>query len=134
MSHHSSGNAVDISAINGTPIVGHQDPGGVTDQAVKRLMLLQGTMAPSQIISLLDYGKNTFAMGDHHDHIHAGWQPLYGPNSKLGAQTASILKPGQWEDLIERLGKLEQPTVPTEPSKYSLPVPKKHRGTIPSSD
>ena len=33
VSHHSSGNAVDISKINGVPIFGHQEPGGVTDQA-----------------------------------------------------------------------------------------------------
>src|SRR5258705_216588 len=39
ISEHWSGNAVDISAINGVPILGHQDAGGVTDQAVHRLML-----------------------------------------------------------------------------------------------
>jgi hypothetical protein len=108
--------------INGTPIIGHQDPGGVTDQAVKRLMLLQGTMEPSQIISLLDYGGNTLAMGDHHDHIHVGFTPMFGQNAKLGRQTASILEPGQWDDLIERLGSIEQPTVPTKVSKYALPA------------
>jgi hypothetical protein len=131
VSHHSSGNAVDISMINGTPIMGHQDPGGVTDQAVKRLMLLQGTMEPSQIISLLDLGGNTIAMGDHADHIHVGFTPMFGENSKLGRQTASILEPGQWDDLIERLGSIEQPTVPTKPSKYALPVKRddNRRGT-----
>jgi hypothetical protein len=134
VSEHSSGNAVDIAAINGTPITGHQDPGGVTDQAVHRLMLLQGTMKPHQIISLLDYGGNTMALADHNDHIHVGFQPLFGDNEKLGRQTASILEPGQWDDLIQRLGSLEQPTVPTQPSKYSLPVPKKDRGTIPTDD
>jgi murein DD-endopeptidase MepM/ murein hydrolase activator NlpD len=125
VSHHSSGNAVDIATINGVSINGNQDPGGVTDQAVKRLMLLQGTMRPAQIISLLDYGANTFAMGDHGDHIHVGFQPMFGSNSRLGRQTASILEPDQWDDLIERLGSLEQPTVPTEPSKFALPAKKK---------
>ena len=125
VSHHVSGNAVDISSINGVPIMGNQDPGGITDQAVKRLMLLQGTMQPAQIISLFDYGANTLSMADHADHIHVGFQPLFGPNAKLGRQTASILEPGQWDDLIERLGSLEQPTVPTEPSKYSLPAKRK---------
>ena len=125
VSHHSSGNAVDIPTINGVPLTGNQDPGGVADQAVKRLMLLQGTMQPAQIISLLDYGANTVAMGDHHDHIHVGFQPMFGANSKLGRQTASILEPDQWDDLIERLGSLEQPTVPTEPSKFALPTKRK---------
>ena len=131
VSEHSSGNAVDISAINGVPILGHQDPGDVADQTVKRLMLLQGTMQPHQIISLLDYGANTMALPDHANHVHVGFHPLFGSNAKLGRQTASILKPGQWENLIRRLGSLEQPTVPTKPSKFAIPVkPPKGAGGI----
>ena len=122
VSHHSSGNAVDIAAINGTPITGHQEPGGVTDQAVKRLMRLQGTMRPAQIISLLDYGSNTVAMADHHDHIHVGFQPMFGDNRRLGRQALAVLEPGQWSDLIARLREIDQPTVPTAPSKYALPA------------
>jgi hypothetical protein len=124
VSHHSSGNAVDVAQVNGVPIFGHQEPGGVTDQAVRRLMRLQGTMRPSQIISLLDYGQNTLAMGDHADHIHIGFQPLFGQNRKLGRQALAVLKPGQWSDLIARLREIDNPVVPTEPSKYSLPADK----------
>ena len=131
VSEHSSGNAVDISAINGIPILGHQDPGDVADQTVRRLMLLQGTMQPHQIISLLDYGANTMALPDHANHVHVGFHPLFGANAKLGRETASILKPGQWENLMQRLGSLEQPTVPTKPSKYALPVkPPKNVGGL----
>jgi hypothetical protein len=125
VSAHSSGNAVDVAQINGVPILGHQEKGGITEQAVKRLMLLQGTVQPNQIISLLDFGANTLPLADHDDHIHIGFQPLYGENAKLGRQTASILRPGQWDDLIERLGSIDQPTVPTTPSKYALPAGKK---------
>jgi hypothetical protein len=124
VSEHSSGNAVDIAELNGVPIYGHQEPGGVTDQGVRRLMRLQGTMAPHQIISLLDYGANTYAMGDHNDHIHVGFRPLYGDNKKLGQQALAVLKPGQWSDLIARLREIDNPVVPTEPSKYSLPADK----------
>ena len=127
ISEHSSGNAADISEINGVPILGHQDPGGVTEQAVRRLMLLQGTMTPHQIISLLDYGSNTMAMADHNDHIHVGFRPLFGANRKLGREALAVLKPGQWSDLISRLRSLENPVVPTKPSKYAVPVPKPHR-------
>ncbi len=63
VSHHSSGNAVDIAKINGVPILGHQDPGGITEQSVKSLLRLQGTVAPDQIISLLEMGGQTIAMG-----------------------------------------------------------------------
>jgi hypothetical protein len=76
VSEHSSGNAVDISKVNGIPIIGHQERGGITEQTVRMLMRLQGTMRPHQIISLLDFGQNTLAMGDHDDHVHVGFHPL----------------------------------------------------------
>ena len=126
VSEHSSGNAVDIAKVNGVPILGHQDAGGITEQTVRRLMLLQGTMAPHQIISLLDFGANTLALADHNDHIHVGFHPLYGDNAKLGAQTAAILKPGQWDNLLQRLNTLPNPVVPTKPSKYALPAKPRH--------
>ena len=122
VSEHSTGDAVDISAINGTPILGHQNPGGITEITVKRLMQMQGTMAPHQIISLLDFGANTLALPDHYNHIHVGFHPLLGENAKLGQQTASILKAGQWDKLVAHLGSLDNPTVPTKPSKAALPA------------
>jgi hypothetical protein len=125
VSEHSSGNAVDISMVNGIPILGHQDPGGITEQTVRRLMQLQGTMAPHQVISLFEIGGPTLAMGDHADHIHVGFQPMFGANKRLGKQTLAVLEPGQWSDLISRLGEIENPVVPTKPSKYSLPAKKK---------
>ncbi|MDQ3934825.1 MAG: lytic murein transglycosylase, partial [Actinomycetota bacterium] len=128
VSHHSSGNAVDIAAINGIPIMGHQERGGVTHQAVKRLMALQGTMRPAQIISLLDLGQNTVAMGDHADHIHVGFRPTAGDNRKTGRAALAVLDPEQWTDLIERLGEIENPIVPTQPSKYALPAKQRGHG------
>src|SRR5207302_11421977 len=90
ISEHSSGNAVDISAINGTPILGHQDKGGIAEQTVRRLMLLQGSMRPHQIISLLNFGQNTLSMADHNDHIHVGFHPLFGQNTELGAEAFPV--------------------------------------------
>src|SRR4029079_14747477 len=74
ISEHSSGNAVDIAKVNGVPIIGHQDKGGIAEQTVRRLMLLQGTMAPHQIISLFEVGGATLAMGDHGDHVHVRFE------------------------------------------------------------
>jgi Transglycosylase SLT domain len=125
VSHHSSGNAVDIAKVNDIPILGHQEPGGITETAVRRLMTLQGTMQASQIISLLEMGGPTVAMADHADHIHVGFQPLFGENRKLGKQAFQVLEPEQWSNLIERLGEIENPVVPTKPSRYSLPAKKK---------
>ncbi len=106
VSHHSSGNAVDIAAINGIPVLGHQEPGGVTDQAVRRLAQLQGTLAPEQIISLFELGGATIAMGDHADHIHVGFDPGSGAD---GRRPDSVLKPDQWPKLLDRLGEIENP-------------------------
>jgi hypothetical protein len=122
VSEHWSGNAVDIGAVNGIPILGHQDKGGITMQAVRRLMTLQGTMRPHQIISLLSLGANTMALADHDDHIHVGFHPLFGSNEKLGKQALAVLKPGQWNGLIRRLKSLENPVVPTKPSRFALPA------------
>jgi murein DD-endopeptidase MepM/ murein hydrolase activator NlpD len=130
VSEHSSGNAVDIAKINGIPILGHQGPGSITDITIRRLLTLQGTMKPHQIISLMtfDGADNTLSLPDHADHIHVGFQPLFGSNTKLGQQLSSVLKPGQWVKLISRLGKIENPTVPIKPSKYAIKVPKRASG------
>ena len=129
VSHHSSGNAVDIAKVNGMPILGHQEAGGITEQSVRRLMQLQGTMAPAQIISLFEIGGATMAMADHADHIHVGFRPMFGANRKLGKQALAVLKPGQWSDLLARLREIENPVVPTKPSKYALPAGKHRRAS-----
>ena len=56
-------------------------------------------------------------MADHDDHIHVGFQPQYGTNTKLAKQLSAVLKPSQWTRLIERLGKIDNPTVRRAPSK-----------------
>jgi hypothetical protein len=124
VSHHSSGNAVDIAKINGIPILGHQGAGSITDITNRRLLTLQGTMKPAQIISLMKYpdADNTLAMGDHNDHIHVGFQPLWGANGKASKHFDSVLKPSQWIKLIDRLEEIDNPTVRIEPSKYAITV------------
>jgi hypothetical protein len=113
VSEHSTGDAVDIAAVNGIPILGHQGPGSIADISIRRLLTLQGAMKPHQIISLMTYPNtdNTLALPDHDDHIHVGFHPLYGP----GAQKLdSVLKPGQWVKLIDRLKTLDNPVVPVD--------------------
>ena len=121
VSAHSSGNAVDIAKLNGVPILGNQGAGSITDIAVRRLLTLQGTMTPAQIITLMNYegATNTLAMGDHADHIHLGFRPQFDA-SKGGRVTESVLKPSQWIKLIDRLGQIDNPTVKLAPSKYAI--------------
>ena len=127
VSHHSSGNAIDIAQINGIPVIGNQGEGSITEALVRDVMQLQGSMEPDQIISLMDFGAdNTFAMGDHDDHVHVGYTPLYGPNGGSASQQfTQILKGDQWQRLIDRLGEIENPTVPTSPSQYAIPTNKR---------
>ena len=126
VSHHSSGNAVDIPAVNGIPIMAHQGAGSVTEMTIERLLTLQGTMKPAQIISLMTFPghPNAFAQGDHDDHIHVGFpvSPTEASRARLGKQVAAVLKPKQWNTLMGRLSTLSNPRVLTKPSKYSLKV------------
>jgi murein DD-endopeptidase MepM/ murein hydrolase activator NlpD len=121
VSAHSSGNAVDVAKINGIPILGNQGPGSIADITIRRLLTLQGTMKPAQIISLMTYDgtDNTLALPDHNDHIHIGFRPEFDA-SKGGKATESVLKPAQWIKLIDRLGQIDNPTVKLAPSKYAI--------------
>ena len=73
ISAHISGHAVDISGLGDTPILGHQEPGGMTERAVRDLLLLPAEVMPRQIISLLGMGGPSFPMADHYNHIHLGF-------------------------------------------------------------
>jgi hypothetical protein len=119
VSEHTTGTAVDIPVINGTPVTGNQGPGSVTDELLHSILQLQGTMHPHQLISLEDLpGPTSFAMADHYDHVHVGYHPLTGgPEAKF----AALLKPNQWQRLIDRLGEIENPNVPVNPSKWAEP-------------
>ncbi len=122
VSEHSSGNAVDISAVNGTPILGHQGKGSITETTIQKLLTLQGPMQPHQIISLMDMGPPTMVLPDHADHIHVGFRPLFGSNDKLGQAAQRILSNNQWDRFVNRLSQIQNPVVPTAPSKYSIRV------------
>jgi hypothetical protein len=120
VSHHSSGNAVDIARWNGQPVLGHQQKNGLTYQAIKRLLLLQGTMKPTQLISLFNMGPPTLRMGNHADHLHIGYWPAGG--SGRGRAGAPVLKRSDWFKLIDRLGEIYNPAVARRPPKYSFPA------------
>jgi hypothetical protein len=73
ISAHVFGHAVDISGLGDTSILGHQQPGGLTEQAVHDILLLPGEVMPKQVISLLGLGGPSFPLADHYNHIHIGW-------------------------------------------------------------
>jgi hypothetical protein len=110
-----TGDSMEIAKINGIPIQGHQGTGSITDLTIRRLLTLQGSMRPNQIISLMSYPgqTNTLALPDHADRIQVAYTPLFGQNKKLSQQVNSILKPAQWIKLIDRISQIPQPTIPT---------------------
>ena len=121
VSEHSTGDAVDIADIDGVPVTGHQGPGTLTDQLIKDVLQLQGTMHPHQVISLENLpGETSFAMADHYDHVHIGYHPIEAGNP-LEEQVSALLKPEQWQRLVQRLGEIENPEVKSGPSKYAVP-------------
>jgi len=126
VSEHSSGDAIDIPVINGVPVTGNQGPGTVTDELIRTVLQLQGTMHPHQVISLEDLpGAASIAMADHYDHVHIGYHAAEGA---FEDQFSALLKPDQWQRLINRLGQIENPEVPIKPSQYSLPDEKNSGG------
>ena len=125
VSEHSTGDAVDISEINGIPIAGHQGPGSITDTTIRKLLTLQGSMKPHQIISLMSYpgADNTLAMADHYNHIHVGFRPLVAAErAALAGSLSSSITPSEWIKLIARLGEIPDPKVSSGPSAAAIPV------------
>ncbi len=123
-----TGASVDITKINGIPILGHQQPGSVTDITIRRLLTLQGSMRPNQIVSDMSYKgqPNTLALPDHKNRIQITYTPDFGTNNKLTKQIKSILQPGQWIQLINRISQIPEPVVPIAPSKYAIQTKHNH--------
>jgi Transglycosylase SLT domain/Peptidase family M23 len=119
-----TGASVDFSAINNTPILHHQGAGSITDTTIRQLLTLQGVFQPNAIVSTMSYKghTNTVSMKDHANRVQVTYTPLFGQNSKLSTQLATLLKPGQWIQLINRINQIPEPIVPIAPSKYAIKV------------
>lgn len=74
VSFHSYGQAVDIAAVDGVSIMGHQSgPHNITLPVLEDVLRLPASMRPKELISLWDLGGPSFALADHNDHIHIGF-------------------------------------------------------------
>ena len=120
-----TGSSLDIAKINNIPLQGNQGRGSITDITIRRLLTLQGAMKPDQIISLMSYKgqSNTLALPDHANRLQVTFTPLFGANKKLSHEIKSILRPGQWIQLINRIGQIPEPIVPVAPSHYAIHQP-----------
>jgi hypothetical protein len=73
VSAHTYGLAVDVAGLENKSITGNQEPGGLTERAVRNILLLPAELRPKQVISLLGLGGPSFPLSDHYDHIHVGY-------------------------------------------------------------
>jgi soluble lytic murein transglycosylase-like protein len=137
---------VDITAINGTPIAGHQGQGTITDLTIRTLLSLPREFVPEKIVSLMRYpgSSSTDALPAYWDRLHlefakatattalqasatANAAHSAGPGRTAPAPlvTASALSAAQWNQLMSRVSALPMPTVATKPSSAAIPDPKR---------
>ena len=72
-----------------------------------------------------DGADNTLSLPDHNDHIHVGFQPLFGTTPSRPASSTPRSSPANGSSSSTASGKIDNPTVPIKPSKYSIKVPKR---------
>jgi murein DD-endopeptidase MepM/ murein hydrolase activator NlpD len=114
--------AVDITAVNGVPIAGHQGAGSIADTAVRKLLMLQGLSRPQRIVSLMSYPGAAAALASPsaRDAIHVAFGTLPG-GARSAALSASGLTPSEWIELLDRLGEIPDPTVGAGHSSAAVP-------------
>jgi hypothetical protein len=131
---HDSGTAVEITAINGVPIAGHQGEGTVADATIRTLLTLTGRFAPHRIVSLMRYPEaaTTQALPAAWDHIYINFLPrrrsvsAHAANARATASPLAVmgtLDQAQWSQLIGRIAALPKPTVSTGPSTTAIRDP-----------
>ncbi len=133
---HFAGGAVDITAINGIPIAGHQGPGTITDTTIRALLTLRNQFLPHRIVSLMEYPQapHTLARATDWGRIHIDFATAAAPSAhaaRAGARrtpgsplaVTGNLSPAQWDQLVTRIAALPQPTVAAKPSASAIRDP-----------
>ncbi len=140
------GDAVQITAINGTAIAGHQGPGTITDLAIRTLLTLPAKFVPHEIVSLMRYpsSASTRSEPSSWNHIGLSFQPVQATASLRSSAVASAahsarsgqaapsplvststLSVEQWNQLLGRVAALPAPKVATKPSSAAIADPKR---------
>jgi hypothetical protein len=137
---------VDITAINGTPIAGHQGPETITDLTIRALLTLPAGFVPHAIVSLMRYpgSPSTHASTADWNRIRLEFLPptatpalnpaaaakaahsaSSGRTAPAPIVTTSPLSAAQWSQLMQRVAALPIPTIVTKPSSAAIPDPKR---------
>jgi len=115
--------AVEITAINGIPIAGHQGPGSLADETVRKLLMLQGISRPLRIVSTMSYPGAAAAITSPSASaaIHVAFGALGVGAAHAASLAASGLAPNEWIELVDRLGEIPDPTVAGGHSSAAIP-------------
>jgi Transglycosylase SLT domain len=119
----SGSDAVDIVAIDGTPIAGHEGPGSIADITVRKLLTLQGASRPQRIVSSMSYPGAVEAIDDPslNTDIRVAFRPAGVGLAHAAGAFDSGLTPNEWIKLISRLGEIPDPTVAGKLSAAAIP-------------
>jgi hypothetical protein len=137
---------VEISAINGVAIAGHQGRGTITDLTIRTLLTLPAQFVPHSISSLMRYpgAPSTQASVAYWDRIRVAFQPPVPAVASAPSTAATVARSArsghaapsplltptyvsanQWEQLIGKIAALPVPSVGTKPSSSAIPDPKR---------
>jgi hypothetical protein len=116
-----SSEALNIVAIDGVPVAGHQGPGSLADAAVRKLLALQGVARPTRIVSQLAFPGTHIAVTAPAaaSAIKVTFAPAGGLAHAAGLG-GSELTPSEWIKLIARLGEIPDPSVSRAPSAAAI--------------
>jgi hypothetical protein len=134
---------LDIAAINGVPIAGHQGAGTITDVTIRTLLTVKHADAPSRIVSLMAYpgAASTVAAGDHSTFVQLE-VPTVKPARSVASQAVSgraagatsasagathtrapgalSLDTSEWQRLVDQIGSIQQPAIPSAASASAI--------------
>ncbi|MGA8363593.1 MAG: hypothetical protein WB709_03650, partial [Solirubrobacteraceae bacterium] len=116
------GYTVKITAINGTPIAGHQGQGSIADTTIRKLLTLQGVNRPLRIVSQTNVPgtTNTLVKSSAHDYVYVTFSAPNGDGAHAASAFGSVLSAKEWIKLIARLGEIPDPTVAGGPSSAAV--------------
>jgi hypothetical protein len=132
---------VDIAAVNGVPIAGHQGAGTITDVTIRTLLTLQHRFTPKRIVSLMKYpgAPSTLARPDHSTYIQlelprqtpaaaasrtrstkVAGSPGTSQSSTAPVIANPVLDTLEWQRLMTQVGSLQGPKVSRKPSASAI--------------
>ncbi|HXD54339.1 MAG TPA: lytic murein transglycosylase [Solirubrobacteraceae bacterium] len=121
---------IEITAVNGVPVAGHQSAGSAADTLVRRLLMLQGLSRPHRIVSDMSYpgAAATVTSAKAVAAIRVQFAAPRGGLARIAGLYGTALSPTEWSRLIARLGEIPDPTVSSKPSTAAIPDVKEAGG------